>query len=308
MARTVASFNPARVARGFNESARAEISGLHGSINVVGFIASDDQPSLEYAQAAQAKFAEVGIHYDLRYIQRLDLEAQILKANNDADIHGIFIYFPVFHNEQDSYLRNLVDYRKDIEAGSIYWTQKLYSNDRLAINGDQTKKALLPCTPLAIVKLFTELGIYAGDVDRPLAGKTISIFNRSEVIGRPLAVMMSNDGARVYSFDVNGPLLFLDATAEEIDITRAEALAASDIIITGVPSSSFEKIHTAEFSSDTVCLNFSSYPNFDADVADYCSVYVPRIGPMTVAMCIRNTLRLYQNFHQHVQTKRTSHD
>ena len=43
---------------------------------------------------------------------------------------------------------------------------------------------------------------------RPLEGRTVAIFNRSEVVGRPLASMMAHDGARVFSFDVGGPLLF----------------------------------------------------------------------------------------------------
>ena len=131
-----------------------------------------------------------------------------------------------------------------------------------------------------------------------VAGKVITIFNRSEVIGRPLAVMMSNDGARVYSFDENGPLVFENAKPQETGISRAEALISSDIVITGVPSDKFEKIRPAEITADTVCLNFSSVPNFSEEFEDYPGTFIPRVGPMTVAMCIRNTVRLFQNFHQ----------
>ena len=126
----------------------------------------------------------------------------------------------------------------------------------------------------------------------------MTIFNRSEVNGRPLAVMMSNDGALVYSFDINGPLLFRDAKPHEIDINRKEALAASDIVITGVPDKSFEKIRCDEIKAGTVCINFSSYPNFEDDIITHTDIYIPRVGPMTVAMCMRNTLRLFHNFHQ----------
>ena len=199
--------------------------------------------------------------------------------------------------EQDSYLRNLVDYRKDIEAGSQYWTHKLYNNDRLAVPGDPLKKALLPCTPLAIIKILTETGLCANHDEHPLKGKTVTIFNRSEVIGRPLAVMLSNDGAKVYSFDINGPLLFTNAKPAEVDISRSAALAISDIVITGVPSEHFEKIRCDEILPDTVCLNFSSVPNFADDIARHTNIFIPKVGPMTVAMCMRNTVRLYKNFH-----------
>ncbi len=287
------------VSNEFTRELKLAIETLKSSIKVVGLIATNDKPSLAYARATQKKFSELGIEYDLKSIPRLELEEEITRLNADASVHGIFIYFPIFFNQQDDYLRNLVDFRKDIEAGSQYWTRKLYQNDRFATDLDSTKKALLPCTPLAIIKILTAQGIYgAPEAKRPLTDKIVTIFNRSEVIGRPLAVMMSNDGAKVYSFDENGPLVFEDAKPQETNISRKQALIASDIVITGVPSDRFEKIRPTEIAADTVCLNFSSVPNFSEEFADYAGTFIPRVGPMTVAMCIRNTVRLYQNFHQ----------
>lgn len=291
------TLDPATVAEKYITVIKDEVAALGCDIRVRGFIATDDQPSLSYARATRQKFNEVGITYDLVEVERLDLEQAIMEANADSEIHGIFIYFPVFHSQQDSYLRNLVDYRKDIEAGSHYWVRKLYANDRFAISGDSTRKALLPCTPLAIIKMLTEVGVYKESVDRPVEGKVVTIFNRSEVNGRPLAVMMSNDGARVYSFDINGPLLFENAKPYETDVTRENALAESDIVITGVPHRSFDKIKKSEIRRGTVCVNFSTWPNFEDSVAEHTDIYIPKIGPMTVAMCMRNTLRLFCNFH-----------
>ena len=293
----ILQLDPARVAEKYVAEVKVQVEGISTRIKVVGLIASHDKPSLAYARATQQKFDAIGIDYDLRNIERLDLEHEILALNASPDVHGIFIYFPVFHNEQDSYLRNLVDYRKDIEAGSQYWTHKLYTNDRLAVPGAPLKKALLPCTPLAIIKMLAETGICDPQDEHPLAGKTVTIFNRSEVIGRPLAVMLSNDGAKVYSFDINGPLLFTNAKPAEVDISRSAALATSDIVITGVPSQHFEKVRGDEILPGTVCLNFSSVPNFADDIEPQTHIFIPKVGPMTVAMCMRNTVRLYKNFH-----------
>jgi len=289
--------DPATIAQKYVDEVQEEISAQKLRIRVLGLIATNDKPSVAYAKATQKKFDNVGISYDLQHVERLELEQAIHSANEDPTIHGIFIYFPVFHNQQDDYLRNQVDYRKDIEAGSLYWTRKLYSNDRL-VEPTTAKKALLPCTPLAIVKLLTEIGRYVGGDSRPLESKVVTIFNRSEVIGRPLAMMMSNDGAKVYSFDINGPLLFTNAEPKETRITRAEALAESDIVITGVPSKEFPLIKAQEIRAGATCVNFSSVSNFADGVANRTDVFIPRIGPMTVAMCMRNTLRLYHNFHE----------
>jgi methylenetetrahydrofolate dehydrogenase (NADP+)/methenyltetrahydrofolate cyclohydrolase len=289
--------NPSTIAEKYLQESSAAVTALGQKIRITGLIATDDAPSLAYANATKQAFDEAGFDYDLQQITRLDLEETILNANADPRVHGIFIYFPVFKNQQDDYLRNLVDYTKDIEAGSNYWTRKLYANDRLAIEGIKDKKALLPCTPLAIVKILDELGEYGG-VDNQLTGKTVTIFNRSEVIGRPLAMMMSNDGALVYSFDENGPLEFQRATPRETDVSRVQALERSDIVITGVPSADFPKVTCSEVSADSVCVNFSSVKNFEDEIAEYVRTYVPRVGPMTVAMCMRNTIRLFKNFHQ----------
>ena len=288
--------DPAEIAKKYLLQLKGSVARLGKNMHVVGFIASDDQPSLSYANATRKVFTGAGFNYDLRRVKRLELEIEIIKANEDKEVHGIFIYFPVFSNQEDDYLRNLVHYTKDIEAGSLYWTRKLNTNDRSATDEDTNKKALIPCTPLAIVKVLDDIGEY-GNGDLPLAGKAITIFNRSEVIGRPLAVMMSNDGAMVLSFDEHGPLEFKAGAPNETSMDRRSALAQSDIIITGVPDSSFALVKREEVPSNSVCVNFSSEKNFNEDVESHVRTFIPRVGPMTVAMCMRNTIRLFENFH-----------
>lgn len=288
--------DPAEIAKKYLLQLKESVARLGKNMHVVGFIASDDQPSLSYANATRKVFTDAGFNYDLRRVKRLELEIEIIKANEDKEVHGIFIYFPVFSNQEDDYLRNLVHYTKDIEAGSLYWTRKLNTNDRSATDENTNKKALIPCTPLAIVKVLDDIGEY-GNGDLPLAGKAITIFNRSEVIGRPLAVMMSNDGAMVLSFDEHGPLEFKAGAPNETSMDRRSALAQSDIIITGVPGSDFELVKPEEVPDDAVCINFSSEQNFTEDVKSHVRAFIPRVGPMTVAMCMRNTIRLFEHFH-----------
>ena len=65
----------------------------------------------------------------------------------------------------------------------------------------------------------------------------------------------------------------------------------------GFPVPLFPSITPEEVSSAAVCLNFSSLDNFAPEIDDHVGTYIARIGPMTVAMCLRNAIRLYQNFH-----------
>jgi methylenetetrahydrofolate dehydrogenase (NADP+)/methenyltetrahydrofolate cyclohydrolase len=113
--------------------------------------------------------------------------------------------------------------------------------------------------------------------------------------------MLSNDGAEVWSFDVDGPLFFAPApdggahSVHETNIDRSEALAQADIVITGVPSKEFPLIQPSEIREGAICLNFSTRRNFAENITDKASVFVPRVGPMTVTMAIRNVLRLYRD-------------
>jgi methylenetetrahydrofolate dehydrogenase (NADP+)/methenyltetrahydrofolate cyclohydrolase len=216
------------------------------------------------------------------------MEEAIFAANADPAIHGILIYYPVFGTEQDHYLKDLVDPSKDIEGLTTYWARRLYENQRY-VDEAKSKKAILPCTPLAIVKLLEQVGGY------PVRNRKVSIFNRSEVVGRPLASMLANDGATVYSFDIDGPLLFDVEGLNETNIERDEALAQSEIVVTGVPHRDFKLIQPQEIRQGAICINFSTLKNFQDDITDRASVFIPSVGPMTITMALRNTLRLYEN-------------
>jgi methylenetetrahydrofolate dehydrogenase (NADP+)/methenyltetrahydrofolate cyclohydrolase len=69
------------------------------------------------------------------------------------------------------------------------------------------------------------------------------------------------------------------------------------VVITGVPSKSFEKVRPDEIREGATCINFSTLRNFAKGVKAKSGQYVKRVGPVTVTMCLRNTLRLYRNFH-----------
>lgn len=287
------TIDPSKVAQELRESVKNTLATECLKLKIVGFLVGDNPASITYANYTKDACIAVGIEFDLIKLNRIDLENEIVKANDDDDVHGIFIYYPIFNNEQDTYLKNLVSPKKDIEGLTMYWNQKLYQNKRFD-DEEMTIRSLVPCTPLAIEKLLYCAGI---SEENKFSSKTVTIFNRSEVVGRPLAHMLSNDSAKVYSFDEDGPLLFEDGKVKEVSLSREEALKLSDIVITGVPSRSFNKVKVSELKDDVICLNFSAFANFEESVKDHAKVFIPRVGPLTVAMCLNNALHLYKSFH-----------
>ncbi|HEU4406440.1 MAG TPA: bifunctional methylenetetrahydrofolate dehydrogenase/methenyltetrahydrofolate cyclohydrolase [Polyangiaceae bacterium] len=301
MARVI---DPAALAAAFRDEIRGEVARLPEPLRLVGLLSAEQGPSVTYAEYTRKGCDDVGIRFELRRVRRLDAEAELRAANDDPGVHGVLIYYPVFGTEQDRYLRDSVDPGKDIEGLHSFWARCLYENRRF-LDEAGTKKAILPCTPLAVLKLLDAAGAPRPGGRRPLEGVRACVFNRSEVVGRPLASMMANDGAEVVSFDVDGAIVFRPEgeenaggpghVVEETSLGRAEALARADVVVTGVPSREFRPIGADELRPGVVCVNFSTIKNFRDDVVERASAFVPRVGPMTVTMALRNTLRLYRN-------------
>jgi methylenetetrahydrofolate dehydrogenase (NAD+) len=176
---------------------------------MVAFLANTDPAARKYAEWTERTCKVTGINFELRVVQRTELEEHIIQANNDKSVHGIMVYYPVFGGGEDQYLQNTVAKEKDVEGLCHKYRYNMYHNIRY-LDDAQTQKCIIPCTPLAIVKILEYIGVYNMILpygDR-LHGKIITVVNRSEVVGRPLAALLANDGAQVYSVDEFGVLKF----------------------------------------------------------------------------------------------------
>lgn len=144
----------------------------------------------------------------------------------------------------------------------------MYQNIRFLDVETKRQKCVLPCTPLAIVKILEWLNIYNTILPygNRLFGHTICVVNRSEVVGRPLAALLANDGACVYSVDITGVQKFtrgegLKKHRHEIHdmegATLKDVAPLCDVVISGVPGDKY-KFDTSLLREGAVCVNFSS--------------------------------------------------
>jgi hypothetical protein len=69
--------------------------------------------------------------------------------------------------------------------------------------------------------------------------------------------------------------------------TLQECLARSDVVISAVPSAEY-KVKTVELKDGCVCINVSSEKNFEKDVREKASMYLPSVGKITILMLLRN--------------------
>lgn len=209
-----------------------------------------------------------GVDFVLREVDREDLEDEIRQANTDDSVDGMIVYYPVFDSRRDQTLQWTVSMYKDVEGLSPQLISNMYQNIRFLDPPHNSIKSILPCTPLAVIKILEHLQIYNSFLDygKRLFGRRITVINRSEVVGRPLAALLANDGAEVYSVDVTGVQQFSRGTGlkkikhESRDMegwTLEQCLPISDVVISGVPGDSF-KVPTNLVREGAVCVNFSS--------------------------------------------------
>jgi methylenetetrahydrofolate dehydrogenase (NAD+) len=242
-----------------------------------------------------------GFDFDLRRVDKDELEEKIMDANDDDDVDGMIVYYPIFPGNptHDKYIQETVSLQKDVEGLCHKHLYNMYHNIRTLDPPQNLKKSILPCTPLAVVKILEYLQIYNPMLayGNRLYGKTITVINRSEVNGRPLAALLANDGAKVYSVDITGVQLFtrgqgIKARRHEVQDKAGwdlkDCLPLSDVIIGGVPVESY-KVPIELVREGAVCINFSSFRNFDGPaVKEKASIYVPSVGKVTIAVLLRN--------------------
>jgi methylenetetrahydrofolate dehydrogenase (NAD+) len=186
---------------------------------LVGLLANKDPAAKQYAEWTGRACENDGLRYELRTLEDpIDVEAALINANDDPRVHGIIVYYPIFGQEesfsgasQDDYLRDSVSHKCDVEGLCHLYRTNLYRNVRFLDYPSNDQKCLLPCTALSVVKIVEQCpGCYdrSKPMGKQLGGKIVTVINRSEIVGRPLAAMLSNDGADVYSVDINSIYLF----------------------------------------------------------------------------------------------------
>eukprot|EP00588_Corethron_pennatum_P009395 CAMPEP_0194278724 /NCGR_PEP_ID=MMETSP0169-20130528/11945_1 /TAXON_ID=218684 /ORGANISM="Corethron pennatum, Strain L29A3" /LENGTH=360 /DNA_ID=CAMNT_0039022981 /DNA_START=70 /DNA_END=1152 /DNA_ORIENTATION=+ len=303
------------IAAPFREEVRSKVADLKKkgimAPLLVGILANNDPAARKYAEWTGRACQKDGIRYDLRVVEDpIDVEATLLDANDDPRVHGIIVYYPIFGQvesfsgaSQDDYLRDTVSLRCDVEGLCHTYRTNLYRNIRHVDPPRNEHKCIIPCTALSVVKILEACpGCYdpALPVGRKLEGKVVTIINRSEIVGRPLAAMLANDGAAVYSVDVDSVYRFEGGRLHRCDggDSPEACVRRSSIVVTGVPVKSYQ-LNAEWVRPHSTVVNVSSFKNVDEEalLAVPGVNYVPMVGKVTVAMLERNLLRLFENYH-----------
>ena len=157
---------------------------LGKQIFVVDLLASENKESLKYAEIKKAIANQLGINFSIVFFHSQDeLKKLIVDLNNDKNINGYILQFPIPKSFNIYEIIRLIDYKKDIDGISVNSILSSYLNY-------SNPKILLPCTVSAILKVLDNLQV-------DLCGKKVVIINRSLIIGKPLFHCLMNKNATV---------------------------------------------------------------------------------------------------------------
>ena len=142
-----------------SEELTKQITEFDSQVKLVSFLANNDPSAEQYAEVTKKSCARSGIVFELRKIGREELEDAVIAANNDDTIHGILVYYPVFGGGHDQYIQNCVNPYKDVEGLCHLYRFNMYRNIR-HIQGRRDLKSIIPCTPLAVIKVCIMISLF----------------------------------------------------------------------------------------------------------------------------------------------------
>ncbi|MDW0136760.1 MAG: bifunctional 5,10-methylenetetrahydrofolate dehydrogenase/5,10-methenyltetrahydrofolate cyclohydrolase [Nitrososphaeraceae archaeon] len=237
-------------------------------------LVGNNQASATYVKSKQIAASSIGIlTRDFKLpenISQEELVKTINELNHDENVHGILIQLPL-PNQIETSITNMVNHEKDVDGLTSY-------NLGLLLEG--TPK-LVPCTPLGILELLDYYNINVKGID-------VAIINRSNLVGKPLGILLMNRDATVTFFHSKSKGMedklknfdcIITAVGDRQKFTLTSNMVKDGAIIFDVGISRIN----GKIQGD---VDFKSV----SERAGYITPVPGGVGPMTVTMLLKNTV------------------
>jgi methylenetetrahydrofolate dehydrogenase (NADP+) / methenyltetrahydrofolate cyclohydrolase len=248
-------------------------------------LVGEDPGSLSYVRSKGKACEELGFYSVTERLPASATEAEVLslitRFNRDPLIHGILVQLPLPRQINESRVIESIDYRKDVDGFHPV------NVGRLVIGLD----CLKPCTPAGVQELLVRSG-------NDPAGKHVVVVGRSNIVGKPVMnlLMQKQKGA-------NAVVTIAHTGAPDL----APFVRQADIVIAAIGRP--EAIHGSMLKPGCVVIDVGINRIADptspkgsrlvgdvhfASAAEVASAITPvpgGVGPMTIAMLMRNTAR-----------------
>jgi len=284
-------------------------------------LANENSSSVLFSDLLSKYCSEDGINLEVARVDESEVEDALHAANVDSSVNSVIVCYPIFdayettslskfcrltgeYLSRDDKLRDNVSPLKDAEGlGHVY--NRPHSDAAYVShpeNANDATKEITPCSAEAVMKCLSAVpGVYNEFLPhtKRMDGLTVTIVNRSPLYGHPLAVMLSNEGAEVYSIAVNSTYHFEDFKYHKIESELENCIKSSNVVITGVPDPNFS-IPGEWIQPQTIVLNMSEYENISENSVLQVpgTVLLTGVGKITRSLVERNVIRLHEAYHR----------
>lgn len=237
-------------------------------------IVGEDPASTIYVRNKENACNEAGIYSQVIRLPEQttqdELDAIIQRLNKDERIHGILVQLPLPNHLNEQNVIESIDYHKDVDgfhrmnAGSLVVGMK----------------GLVSCTPRGCIELIKQTGV-------ALAGKHAVVLGRSNIVGKPVALLLLQENATVticHSKTENLPAILqqadiLVAAIGQPAFVKAEMIKENAIVI----DVGINRLADGRVVGDVDFKNVEKKASFITPVPG-------GVGPMTIAMLLHNTI------------------
>lgn len=232
-----------------------------------------------YVNMKQKACAELGIYSEEHALPENTSEAELIgliqSLNRNDKIHGILLQLPLPPHLNELKMLEMIDPAKDVDGFHPVNNGKLLAG----------LPGFLPCTPAGVMDLIRETGV-------PIAGKECVVVGRSNIVGKPQAILLLRENGTVTV--CHSRTADLTAVCRRADILVAAVgkpeLITADMVKPGavVIDVGINRDAEGKLTGD---VHFSSVK----EVAGWITPVPGGVGPMTIAKLMENTVISAEN-------------
>ena len=256
---------------------KKEIESLGGVPKLVVILVGDDPASKIYVRNKEKFAGIVGIDSEVIKLPATTEEQELLelvkKLNSDKRVNGILVQFPVPKHISQEKIMNTIAPEKDVDGLNQINIGKLISG----------VKGLTPCTPTGVIQMIKSTGI-------KISGKNAVVIGRSLLVGKPVAMMLLKENATVTMCHSR-----TDNLAGEV--SRADIVVAAVGVANLITGSMIKDgAVVIDVGMNTIDEKLVGDVEFETakNKASYITPVPGGVGPMTIAMLLKNTLTAYK--------------
>lgn len=241
-------------------------------------LVGNDPASESYVKGKIKGCAEVGIRSELIRMEPTVSESELLETieqlNQNPNVHGILVQLPLPKHISEMAVIDAISPEKDVDGFHPISVGNM-------LIGNET---FLPCTPHGVIELIKRTGTQ-------ISGKHAVVVGRSNIVGKPVAMLLLQENATVTVCHSRTPdLAAITRQADILVVAVGKAhMIGSEHVTPGavVIDVGVNRIETGKLVGDV---------KFDEvkEIASYITPVPGGVGPMTITMLLKNTVRSAQ--------------